>query len=217
MTIKQAIVLLLALGMIVRGQLSDNKNKQLTEALSQAQSDLLVKEIQAQDWSVAVAEEVDNLNDALMQRGDSLDRLSLLNAQLAHDVNVLNGQLREMTSMYAEAVGQIEVEPTVVTEDSVTAVFNDGLLSGRLVYRNRPTLLAINPYRVTLRLATGWVELPNGDMATVARSEDARVQLTVTQSVVSKPEPVLYCASQQKMKWSFYGAAGAGLLSLIFN
>lgn len=217
MTLKQVVVLLFALGMLIRGQLSDNKNKQLAEALSQAQSDLLLEKIEAQEWAVTVAEEVDNLNVALMQRGDSLDQLSLLNAQLAYDINVLNGQLREMTSMYAEAVGQIEATPTVVTEDSVTAVFNDGLLSGRLVYRNRPTQLAVDPYRVTLRLATGWVELPNGDMATVARAEDERVQLTVTQAIVSKPEPVLYCGSQQKMKWSLYGAAGTGLLSLIFN
>ena len=186
-------------------------------------SEELLQAAEAAGWEAAVAMVEEDLNGRLMAQADSNDALSLRNADLARKVEVLGGQLREMTSMYAQAVGQIEahgevhISETASIPDSVTAPVDDGLLSGRLVYRPPTQTLAIDPYTVTLALTTGIIELPNGQWTTITQADDPRVELGIIQSVVDPPEPVPYCSTGQKIKYGGYGAGVTALLAIVFG
>ena len=201
------------------------------EELARIQSEALITAIDSAGWELRVAEVAGDLMGRLQEADDSIDALATEKAELARQVATLGGQLREITDMYAQAVGQIEAHgeahvsegqevtadtPVDTSPDSITASFDDGLLSGRLVYRP-PLTLAIDPYRVSLSLTTGIVELADGRWASVARSSDPRVGIETVRSYMDPPEPVAYCSLGSKAKAFGWGALGGSLATAVLG
>ena len=203
--------------------------REAREQLDSLRSEVLVAAIDSAGWELRIAEATDDLARDLQEARDSSSWLSLENAELGRQVELLGGQLREMTAMYAGAVGQIEAhgvvhqEPDSPAPDSVTAEVDDGLLAGRLIYRP-PAGLGIDPYSVRIPVTTGIVELPDGRWASVARSPHPRVTLEHVSSVVQPPDPVAYCSITERALYATGGLAvgltvvsAADLITAVFR
>lgn len=188
------------------------------DSLRSVELNLLLEESGWETVSVNVAK---NLTMRLQQERDSTDAVRMRNADLARDVELLGGYLREMTEMYAEAVGQIESHGTThmtgQETDSVTATVDDGLLSGRLFYRTTGNVLGIDPYNVRVSLTTGIVELPNGQWSAIADADDDRVVINIDQVRRDPPEPLQICSLGQKAPWYGYGVLTGGIAALLFS
>lgn len=177
----------------------------------------------AMGWETRLVSATDGLERRLQEAVDSSDVLELANAELAREVEELGGELRAVATMYAELAGSIEVHDATVhvsapgaAPDSVTAAVDDGLLSGRLVYRP-PATLAIDPYRVELALALGWIEAPDGRALLTARAANPRVRLSFGDVYYQPPAPVEFCGFGAQLKAGAIGGGAAELLRLLLE
>lgn len=182
-------------------------------ALAKARTDLMAIRADSAGWETRLVEATTDLEAKLQEAVDSTDVLSVALAGLARENELLGGELRAVATMYAGLAGSIEAHDATVhrtqtspTEDSrespvdsVTAPIDDGLLSGRLVYRP-PSTLAIDPYRVELALALGWTETPDGRALVTARASDPRVALSFGDVYWSPPPRVERCSLWCQLK-----------------
>lgn len=178
----------------------------------------LLARLDSTHWQTIQAQTVTDLEELLQRANDSTDVLASDKAQLAQDIETLGGQLRALTDMYANAVGQIESHEATVhasdtaraAPDSVTALVDDGLLRANLSFVP-PQTLGID-YRVRLALTLGWLEAPDGGVYATARASDDRVELRYGDAFYQPPDPVEFCGLGTKATWAGIGGLSAGVL-----
>jgi len=191
--------------------------------LEQLRTEALELRLDSAGWETRLVGATADLERRLQEAGDSVGLFAAANAELARQVEELGGELRTLAIMYAELAGSIEAhDATVHTStpgappDSISAVINDGLLSGRLVYRP-PATLAIDPYRVELALALGWIEAPDGRALLTARAAHPNVRLSFGDVYYQPPNPVTFCGFGAQLKAGAMGGAATELLRFLLE
>jgi len=172
----------------------------------------LIRQLAAQGWSVARAEDVGDLTGALLAARDSTDTLSVLYADAARQASLLGGRVASLTELLAQAEANIEQgaqRDTVYvggqSRERAFVDFNDGVFSGRVAYLFAPADSFSLHLRARIEAALTMTEAPDGTMLFSARSTDPRVALSVGSAQWSPPPPLRVCSWRTRGRWTALG------------
>lgn len=199
-----ALAVLLFISQCSAGAMLEARDAQL-DSLRTA---TLAARAETMGWEVRFAQEAERGQTLARWLQTSRDSTSLLaeeTAELAREVELLEGRVAALVEMYATARGQIEAhDATVHTSaegvDSITGDVSDGLLSAHVTATVEPPTVAIPSYSIELALALALVEGADGRSLVTARAADERVSIAFGELYVEPPAPVEFCGLGTRVK-----------------
>lgn len=203
----------LAVYMTGRDFFERHRLEQTRHELAVMKTEKLEAEAQAAGWRTRLVE-AGSIGEQLQVAKTENGLLLEEKQDLARQVATLGGQVRVLTDMYAEAVGQIEAReatlhtsgPDNLTPDSVTGHVDDGLLSADVTATVDPPTVAIPRYSLTLALVTAVSETADGRALFTARAADPRVTLSFGDVYWQPPAPIERCGFWCHVRAGLWGA-----------
>lgn len=200
--------------------LHDRKTRDLQHALDTlASNEILRRAGDSLRWEVRVATVTDNMAAELKSKSDSIGSLKDRTADLITSIESLEGRVATATEVNVNLASALRTDSVRIfttveaVVDSITAPYDDGLLSGRIGYHPPDQRFSLE-YLAQVRGSLITVELPDGRWSVMAMAEDtARVNFSVPMVFVNLADPVQYCGVVTRGKWGLLGYL-AGALSL---
>lgn len=161
-------------------------------------------------WEVQLA----TLSDDLGRSVGSNDSLATRTVELIDEIESLEGRVQQATEVSVSLIAalrtdsaraEVFVSAPDALPDSITAPYDDGLLSGRIAFYPPVTEFGLE-YTAQIRGTLVTAELPDGRWSVFATAEDtARVRFSVPRVFIDPADPVPYCSFMAKGKWGGLG------------
>lgn len=171
-------------------------------------------------WEVRVATVTDDVAAELRSKSDSIGSLEDRTADLITSIESLEGRVATATEVNVNLASALRTDSVrifttveAVVVDSITAPYDDGLLSGRIGYHPPDQRFSLE-YLAQVRGSLITAELPDGRWSVMAMAEDtARVNFSVPMVFVNLADPVQYCGVVTRGKWGLLGYLAGALFS----
>lgn len=165
-------------------------------------------------WETELATVTGNLSRSLERAADDNDSLAVRTLELINEIESLEGRVQQATEVSVSLIAALRTDSARAEifaatpdalPDSITSPYDDGLLSGRIMFYPPVTEFGLE-YTARIRGSLVTTELPDGRWSVMAMSEDtARVRFSVPSIFINPPDPVPYCPILQRGKWGGVG------------
>lgn len=217
MKIPQIIVLALTVIMSVGATrfIDGFGNRSLQNALDTlASNEILRRATDSLRWDARVAVVTDDMSRSLSRAAGENDSLTARTIELVASIESLQGRVQQATDVSVSLIAALRTDSARAEifastpdalPDSITAPYDDGLLSGRIAFYPPVTEFGLE-YTALIRGSLVTAELPDGRWSVFAMAEDtARVRFNVPQVFIDVADPVPYCSFMAKGKWGGIG------------
>ncbi len=197
--------------------------RDLQDALNTLASDeILRRAADSLRWEVQLATLSDDLGRDLARAAGENDSLTARTVALIASVESLEGRVQQATEVSVSLIAALRTDSARAEifasadpdalPDSITAPYDDGLLSGRISFYPPVTEFGLE-YTAQIRGTLVTAELPDGRWSVFAAAEDtARVRFNVPRVFISPAQPAPYCSFMAKGKWGGIGGLVGYLL-----
>ena len=197
-------------------------NRSLQNALDTlASNEIIRRAADSLRWDVQLATVTGNLSRDLERAAGDNDSLTVRTLELVASIESLEGRVQQATDVSVSLIAalrtdslnaEIFVSAPDAVPDSITAPYDDGLLSGRIAFYPPVTEFGLE-YTAQIRGSLVTAELPDGRWSVFAAAEDtARVRFNVPQVFIQPADPIQYCGVMTKGRWGLIGAGIGWLL-----
>lgn len=179
-----------------------------------AANEILRRAADSLRWQVQVATISNDLGRELASMSDSAGSLAGRTVELIAEVESLEGRVQQATAVSVSLIAalrtdsaraEVFAETPDALPDSITAPYDDGLLSGRIAFYPPVREFGLE-YTAMIRGSLVTAELPDGRWSVFAAAEDsARVTFSVPSVFIDPEDPIPYCSIIQRGKWGLFG------------
>lgn len=185
-----------------------------------ASNEIVRRAADSLQWETVIAAETQDLLSLLQSRAESVEDMSARIIGLLEVVESLEGRVATATAINVNLAAALRTDSAAATvfaadptspPDSITAPYDDGLLSGTIAFFPPDTTFGLD-YSAAIRGSIVTAELPDGRWSVFAAAEDsARVSLEFGEVFVQPAPPIRFCPLPVKAKWAGIGAAALAL------
>ena len=186
-----------------------------------ASNEILRRAADSLRWEVRVATITDDLGRDLARAAADHDSLAQRTIDLVASIESLQGRVQQATEVSVSLIATLRTDSARAEifaatpdalPDSITSPYDDGLLSGRIMFYPPVTEFGLE-YTAMVRGSLVTAELPDGRWSVMAMAEDtARVRFSVPRVFIDPADPVPFCSIVQRGRWGLIGGALGWLL-----